>query len=493
MTSSSQQVTDDIWAGDLLGRRADAELLQQFLTRRVAELRARGATACYTLNIDARWGQGKSYFLERFGKHLEGEGYRVASINAWAEDYVEDPFIGVMAEILKAFGGEKSAAAKKTMTAMAAATGKVLGVVGKHAAKGVLKKAFGVDGAEMAAEVGAEAAKAGTDTLAELSDAASAKLADTLVKQFEESRQTIAHFKKALAKLIAGSGRQPLFVLIDELDRCRPTHAVAILERLKHLFDVDGLVFVLATDTDQLRHAINAVYGASFDSRGYLLRFFDRTYRFPEPDRQAYVAHLFKQHAIDTSKLRSPPDDNGHVRFFTQVVDTFDLPLREIERCCDMLETVITLWDKPFGIQMTFMLPLIVAAMKPDPEFFAELARTTHLSKDYADRFKRTIYITFPAFHDYHAKVEAQAFTVQQLLETALSGRGALLRDHMSRRGDTPHDTWWWTCFKEEFHNAHGNQSFGDGPISFIHQYPRLVGRVGRLSPPPAPDDYLAT
>lgn len=53
----------------------------------------------------------------------------------------------------------------------------------------------------------------------------------------------------------------PAFIFIDELDRCRPSYAVEMLETIKHIFDISGVVFVVATDTEQLQHAVKVVYG----------------------------------------------------------------------------------------------------------------------------------------------------------------------------------------------------------------------------------------
>ena len=44
------------------------------------------------------------------------------------------------------------------------------------------------------------------------------------------------------------SDNRPLIVVIDELDRCRPSYAVELLEVAKHLFAVDRIVFVLAVN-----------------------------------------------------------------------------------------------------------------------------------------------------------------------------------------------------------------------------------------------------
>ena len=60
------------------------------------------------------------------------------------------------------------------------------------------------------------------------------------------------------AALSEASENRPLMVMIDELDRCRPSYAVELLEVAKHLFSVDRIVFVLAVNCDQLAHSVKA-------------------------------------------------------------------------------------------------------------------------------------------------------------------------------------------------------------------------------------------
>ena len=62
----------------------------------------------------------------------------------------------------------------------------------------------------------------------------------------------------------------PLFVFVDELDRCRPDYAIELLEGIKHLFGVPGVYFVVATNTVQLGESVKAVYGSGFDGVRYL-------------------------------------------------------------------------------------------------------------------------------------------------------------------------------------------------------------------------------
>jgi hypothetical protein len=180
-----------------------------------------------------------------------------------------------------------------------------------------------------------------------------------------------------LAKFLNGAAEDkefkvPLFVLIDELDRCRPTYAIALLERVKHLFEVDNIVFVVATDSSQLRHAIKAVYGESFESGRYLLRFFDRSYHFEEPSLEAFSRSLFERFGSVNDRLSSP--FNGkHEEFFSSVIRYFGLSLRDAEQCFDYLCTVATIWPHKVRIELIFLLPLIVAYQHGDEELRTSL------------------------------------------------------------------------------------------------------------------------
>lgn len=66
------------------------------------------------------------------------------------------------------------------------------------------------------------------------------------LEKFNRGKKSIAEFKAQLGKVLESfrsKSKLPLFVLVDELDRCRPPYAVTLLERVKHLFDVDDVVF----------------------------------------------------------------------------------------------------------------------------------------------------------------------------------------------------------------------------------------------------------
>lgn len=98
------------------------------------------------------------------------------------------------------------------------------------------------------------------------------------VKTEEEIRDKV----KEIFDSIISENVQKLVIFIDELDRCRPSFAIEMLERIKHYFDDDRIIFIASINREQLIHSISKYYGTNFDSTGYLDKFFDRNVYLPE-------------------------------------------------------------------------------------------------------------------------------------------------------------------------------------------------------------------
>ena len=121
------------------------------------------------------------------------------------------------------------------------------------------------------------------------------------VNEYAEKKKGIAEFRKSLSKFIADTNNgKPLIFIVDELDRCRPDYAVAILEQIKHFFSVPNIVFVLSIDKEQLGNAVRGVYGSEqIDSEEYLRRFIDVEYSIPEPEAEKYCNYLYNYFGFD--------------------------------------------------------------------------------------------------------------------------------------------------------------------------------------------------
>jgi hypothetical protein len=83
-----------------------------------------------------------------------------------------------------------------------------------------------------------------------------------------------------------------LVVFIDELDRCKPSYAIRLLERIKHYFTNDSVTFVFSVNLDELQHTVKQHYGNGFNAYKYLDRFFDLRVSLPPPNLDSYYQML---------------------------------------------------------------------------------------------------------------------------------------------------------------------------------------------------------
>ena len=236
-----------------------------------------GQSGC-VLALGGEWGSGKTTFVKMWRQHLNNREFKTLYFNAWASDYTEDPLIALIAEL------SELSADNGTINKIAAGAVRITASVLKSTLKGVLKKTTGID----------------ADTIGDAIDE-SIDIGKKYLDKFEEQKTTLEEFKENLRKYIAeNAGENPIVFFVDELDRCNPHYAVAVLERIKHLFEIPNIVFVLAVNKKELSNAIQGYYGSSkIDSDEYLRRFIDIDFILPKPKLDAYFDFLYEEYEFD--------------------------------------------------------------------------------------------------------------------------------------------------------------------------------------------------
>ena len=315
--------------------------------------------------VDAAWGAGKTTFVKMWSQHLRNKGFPVVEFNAWETDHAGDPFVAIVAELtegLRLF--EDESVAEKTRDMVEAAKKVALRAV--PAAIRILT--------------------AGVLDVQPLIEKEVGKLlasyAENRVKKYSEAQESINGFKnklQAMATLLFRSKSHPLVVMVDELDRCRPSYAVELIEVAKHLFAADHTVFVLAVNRDQLSHSIKALYGIDFDSTGYLRRFFDFDYRLPSPDRQAFVETI-----LDSVEIR------GDVRSLLLVLWSLaSFSLRQIAQSILRIGLISVSWK--LGYRSTLLTAAALFLRTADPSLYDEFVDGRISAEDLVDKvFERT-------------------------------------------------------------------------------------------------------
>lgn len=499
---------DDLWADDLLGRKQDADFLIRFLEARVAERRDQGKTASYVLNIDAPWGAGKTFFLTRLHQQLEKDGHVVAHINAWETDAYGEPFTSVLAGMEEALHPwiRKHKALQRMWQTVVAAGGQVMASVVKGATRQLAKKLIGdaiddvaeihhslsasepiKDSGRSASADQASSSEKNTENLV-VADAAEsvANFTDALMQKqlytFRQHNNSVKTFKERIARLtpVLRSTRHEralMFVLVDELDRCRPSYAVSMLEEIKHLFNVDGVVFIVATDTMQLEKSICAIYGTGFDGGRYLLRFFNRRFMFAEPNIVEFTEALFVSTGIDKAKLSSPPS-NSHESFLSQTVTAFGLQLRDAEQCFDILSSLCTIWEQRVRIEMIYMLPLIILYQQGKMREFQQLTRGEEVTFNWVTDWQ----IRFLTRDGFGRPTQPDEVSALELIRSFRRLMNAKVNDLYESSSKRVHDRWMRDRLREEFQVRFSNtQTSGEVPEWLVHAYPQMIQSAGRL------------
>ena len=258
---------EEAWQGDLWDRKRLGIQLTNYVDR---------LQCCAVLALDARWGEGKTWFVRHWQRHLENEDHNVVYLDAFANDYLDDPFLVVTSEITNILSKDKKTKGKvKKLIDLSASVGSALlpslpkialtlglHLIGAGFFNGVLQQGY-------------ENAK---DEIDKLSDEASDRIKESIQEKIaghEAEKKTLSEFKKHLAETVVKLDK-PLVFIIDELDRCRPDFAIRLIERIKHFFDIPKIVFVLVINKKQFVMGIKRFYGYDDDSsKLYLDKFID--------------------------------------------------------------------------------------------------------------------------------------------------------------------------------------------------------------------------
>jgi len=347
---------EEPFRNDLLNREKSAKALTELI---------RSTDDPLVLCINGSWGEGKSTFLAMWRQMLRNEGIKTLFFNAWENDFTDDAFVSLIGDL--ELGIEEFSLDPTSKSAVAEHLSKA-----KKFSSALLKRAI---------PTVVKIVTAGIVNIDELTDEALAeygeRLADEQIRQYEDSKKSVAGFKEQLtelAKKISGSGSDqpqggPLVILIDELDRCRPPYAVRVLEAVKHFFSVSGVVFVLALDRQQLGHSIRSMYGTGMDVDGYLRRFIDIDYNLPSPEKGAFCKAQFIRFGLaDYFKTRTGHEaqyERGQFEeLFSELFEALSFSLREQERTFTVLSLAIRFTSDKSRLHPLLLGTLILLKIK---------------------------------------------------------------------------------------------------------------------------------
>jgi hypothetical protein len=474
------------WEGDHLDRVESARFLTTYLNGIYHEENKDAYAGYFVLNLNANWGQGKSFLIEKWVEDLKQAKYPVVLFDAWKNDFSKDPLVGFIAELEKALGPwlDYVAPAQALMANVMGTAKKLIGIgtrlfAGPIAGE-IVEKITGLDGID-----GSIADQAG-------------KLADKALSQHRETRRLIEEFKTNLRALIETIEQQqkhdlecdvqlPLYIFVDELDRCRPTYAIELLENIKQLFGVRGVFFIIATNKEQLCHSIGAVYGSGFDSSSYLGRFFDQEYTLPEPNNRQYAKFLFdKYQIVDVERLVTPfHNDKEHPPHlqatFAAFSDAFKLSLRDQGQTAHRLKAILSVCENEI-LYFDYLVFLLMLKKKSEPLLNQISSQTrfdqNHFKEALSRIFNLHMPVRIPLMSQWGNLTREADQSIYELVDKYLQKLSQTKWAYTNAfRGENDEQ------FRTEFALLKESQRTNSKVelFSFI-EYPNLVNQVGHLS-----------
>lgn len=317
--SANINSSGNIWEDDVLDRKRIAEYLENIL---------RNKRGNYVLTINSPWGSGKTFLIERMIKDLKRTNPCIY-FNAWEEDSSSSAFLSfisvIQREFKKYFEDSKT---KNQIQKYLTITGKFMLRTIPIGIKGGVRYFLGDGGLEEFRDI--LSAKTEDEIASGLSKWASKEIDEHLAKKIARD-----DFKKSLSEtlsILSGDGISlPLIIFVDDLDRCKPTFSVELLESIKHIFNIENVIFVIAVDAPQLAESVKSVYGLGMDGNAYLKKILENQFGLPSSRNIRYSDILFHKYDIPKAKVFSY-DGYTPARFFSSIAECFKLSFRDQEQ-----------------------------------------------------------------------------------------------------------------------------------------------------------------
>lgn len=322
------------------------------------------------ISLDGSWGEGKSTFVRMCQQHLNSEYIPNIYIDAFENDHTDDAFMVVASAITDYV---KTHAEKDTAKELITKTKKVGAQLLTWGAKiGIKALTLGVI-KESDIE---DFSKIGEDISDSLSSTAESFIEEKL-NNHKKDIESVEAFKKFLSALprhfTSREDAPPLTIIIDELDRCRPSFAIEMLEKIKHLFSVENIVFILVMNKKQIEESIKSTYGANIDAHTYLQKFINLDSSLPkrtgdyDNDISIYCKKLQTLHEIPNH------GNNDLARVMSALGNHFQLSLRQLEKSYSNVVLTYMAFSRPANTYIS-LISFFSIIKVINPELFQKIS-----------------------------------------------------------------------------------------------------------------------
>ena len=331
---------------DKFGLESFADQLTEYL-----EVEAKFVDGSFVLSLNSEFGSGKTTFFEMWANKLRSadDAFEVVYLNAGESDFQGDALLAIVSALLNILKSKKTSEDIEQI---------------KETAGNLCKFALSIGNDIVQTFTGIDVIKAGQ--YAQSKDTkARTELGHACFQVYQERHKLFTKLRTLLHDITLKS-KHSILVLVDELDRCRPNYAIEFLETIKHFFDINGLIFVIGVDKNQLASSAKALFGQQLFFDEYYRKFAHRDVNLPvksQPMTERFCRKLVDEYlseeAFESKKrFRCFEHDNYRTDDIVSLCIAFSLNARQIHELfritAHVLSTTVEsnsylLWGWPIG------------------------------------------------------------------------------------------------------------------------------------------------
>lgn len=322
--------------------------------------------------LDGPWGCGKTIQAERIKEIFKNEHKNIKCIywNAASSDFSQNPLLMFIFELFKNIAeSEQDAFSTKSIPLLKEMFIKGTASILNQITKNILN----IDVKQVVEESLTQ------DNNTDEKNALTKKIKTMLQQAINEKDKINA--AEELINIV--KEEKELIIIIDELDRCRPTFALELLENIKHLFEKTNCKFLLIMNSESMVSTVSHLYGLDRESATrYLNKYIKTTLILPaipvnwdgkNDCKSEYFFHQLSKAGIENARL------NIQLEFFTMhLFAKKKMELREIEKFVKRIKLLCSSTSTKYAHDSDFFLLCIAAYLI---EFEAYTASLLNINK----------------------------------------------------------------------------------------------------------------
>ena len=266
----------------------------------------------------------------------------------------------------------------------------------------------------------------------------------TLIENYSNDKNVLIEFKKAIEKVLNEMDEEkPFVIFIDELDRCRPLYSIELLERIKHVFGIKRLIFILSIDKSQLSESIKSQYG-NINANSYLKRFIDLEYNLTNSNLDNFCDFMYLkfdlENLLESKGIEKEQNNNfHHLYVLKKLAHIFNLSLRDVEQVFTKIDIVFKTIEPDLYISHFRVFIFFEMLKSYDSKIYYDfidkkisadkIKEFIQLDKFKDEKFYRDVSIFFEAIIDCTRKTKEELNELIKDKESEISGFIQMLED----------------------------------------------------------------